>query len=120
PDLIIKDNFNNANTGADECGLFGDFYIANYAAVKKAVQTVVFKSHKPSDDRAAATWDLMCRADISDRMTLTVDEASLAAEDFFIDGISVECRVLNQDYDIVTFTPNLTPASYYGTDVFNP
>jgi hypothetical protein len=119
PDLIIKENFNNGNTGAEECGLFGDFYMANYADVRKAIQRVVFKSHRPGDARAAATWDLMCRADISDAIQLTVDEAGLADEAFFIDGIAIECRPLNPEFDLVTMTPNLTPASYYETDVFN-
>jgi hypothetical protein len=120
PDLIIKDNFNNANTGADECELFGEFYVTNYALPRKAVQRVAFKSMSSTDDRAAATWDLMCRADISDAIQLTIDEAGLADEAFFIDGLSVECRVLNPAFDLVTVMPNLTPASYYGTDVFNP
>jgi hypothetical protein len=119
-DLIIKDNFNNANTGYDECDLFGQFYVSNYAQVRKAIQNVVFKSHRLEDARATATWDLMCRADISDAINLTVDEAGLVDVPFFIDGISVECRPLNPDFDFVTVTPNLTPASYYGTDVFNP
>ena len=120
PDLIIKENFNNSNTGADECELFGDFYVTNYAEVRKAVQRTVFKSLHPDDARAAAIWDLMCRADISDVIELTIDEAELADEAFFIDGIAVECRPLGPDFDLVTVTPNLTPASYYGTDVFNP
>lgn len=117
-DLIIKENFNNLKTGAEECALFGEFYVRNYAQPRKAVQRITFKSHRPSDARAAATWDLMCRADISDAIDLTIDEAGLAAESFFIDGIAVECRPLNPDFDLVTVTPNLTPASYYGTDVF--
>jgi hypothetical protein len=120
PDLIIKENFNNSNTGADECGLFGDFYIANYATIRKAIQRVVLKSLRPDDTRAAATWDLMCRCDISDVINLTVAEADVADVPFFVDGIAVECRPLNPDFDLVTVTPNLTPASYYGTDVFNP
>jgi len=119
PDLIIKDNFNNANTGEDECGLFGDFYVANYAEPRKAVQNVVFKSHRPEDARAAATWALITKCDISDAIHLTIDEADLADEPFFVDGISVECRPLQPTLDMVTVTPNLTPASYYGTDVFN-
>jgi hypothetical protein len=119
-DLIIKEHKTNGNTGADECGLFGDFYIANYAEPRKAVQNVVFKSHRPTDDRAAATWALMTTCDISDAIHLTIDEADLADEAFFVDGISVECRPLQPTFDMVTVTPNLTPASYYGTDVFNP
>lgn len=113
-DLIIKDNFNNANTGADECELIGQWYVDNYSQIRKAVQSVVFRSAGPTDPRAAAVWALMTQADISDRLSLTVDEAQLADEAFFIDGISVECRVLNTGYDLVTVTPNLTPASYYG------
>lgn len=120
PDLIIKDNFNNANTAYAECDLFGQFYVSNYAQPRKAIQSVVFKSIKPDDSRAAATWDLMCRCDISDAIQLTVDEAQLADEAYFIDGVSVECRPARPDFDFVTVTPNLTPASYYGTDVFNP
>lgn len=121
-DLIIKDNFNNANTGAQECELFGQFYVTNYAQPRKAVQNVVFKSHHPSigDTRAAATWELMTQCDISDAIHLTIDEADLADEPFFVDGIGVECRPLQPTFDMVTVTPNLTPASYYGTDVFNP
>ena len=38
PDLIIKENFNNANTGAEECELFGEWYVDNYAEIRKAVQ----------------------------------------------------------------------------------
>ncbi len=119
PDLIIKKNFNNDNSAFTECGLFGDFYTSNYNLPRKAIQQVVFRSMNPEDARADANWDLMCRADISDAINLTVDEAQLADEPYFIDGISVECRVLNADFDDVTVTPNLTPASYYGTDVFN-
>ena len=120
PDLIIKENINNSNTGAEECELFGQFYIQNYAQPRKAIQTVTFKSLAPGDPRAAATWELMTMIDISDGLTLTVDEAGLADEEYFVDGLHVSCRVANEDYDLVEVTPNLTPASYYGTDVFNP
>jgi len=117
PDLILKDSY-TGTIGSDLCALFGQFYTTNYNQPRKAVQRVEFKSLRPYDRGASTTWDLMCRADISDAINLTVDEALLANEAFFIDGISVECRPANPDYDFVTITPNLTPASYYGTDVF--
>lgn len=121
PDLIIKENFNNSNTGAEECELYSEFYVTNYAEIRKAVQQVTFKTHHPGigDGRAAGTWALMTQADIADSISLTIDEADIA-ESFFIDGISVSCRPLQPTFDMVTVTPNLTPASYYGTDVFNP
>jgi hypothetical protein len=116
--LIIKDNFNNANTGADECELFGEFYVANYAEPRKNIERVSFRSVWPWDDRAGATWALMTRADISDVIHLWVDEAGLTDEQFFIEGISGECRVLNPDFDNVTVTPNLSPQAYYTDNVF--
>jgi hypothetical protein len=118
PDLIIKEHKTNGNSGADECELFAEFYIQNYAEPRKAVQNVVFKSMRPADSRAAATWELMTKCDISDAIHLTIDEADLDDEPFFVDGIAVECRPLNPDYDMVTVTPNLTPAAYYLEDVF--
>ncbi len=114
PDLIIRAHKTNGNTGSDECQVFGNFYVTNYSTARKAVQEVTFMSHGPTDTRAAATWDLMCRCDISDVINLTIDEASLADVAFFVDGITVECRVANPGYDMVTVTPNLTPADYYG------
>lgn len=118
PGLIIKANVNNANTGAQECGLFGDFYIANYAATHENIQKVSVKSIEPSDSRAAAAWALMCGIDISDALNLTVAEAGLSDVAYFVDGLSVSCRALNEDYDLVEVTPNLSPAAYYATDVF--
>jgi len=120
PDLILRSNINNSNTSADECELYGEFYIENYAVPRKAVQRVTFKSLAPGDPRAAKTWALMTGCDISDAINLTVDEAGLDDVPFFIDGVTVSCRVLNSGYDLVEVTPNLTPAAYYGTDVFNP
>lgn len=119
PGLLIKENINNSNTGAEECGLFGDFYIANYAEIHENIQRVTLKSLHPDDPRAAATWDAMCRMDISDGMNLTVSEAGFTDTPYFIDGLSVQCRALNPDFDHVEVTPNLTPAAYYATDVFS-
>ena len=74
---------------------------------------------RPDDSRAADVWALMVDCDVSDAINLTLDEAGLSDEPFFIDGISIECRTLNPDFDDVTLSPNLTPASYYDTDVFD-
>lgn len=113
PGLIIKENINNSNTGAEECALFGDFYVGNYSTVHENIQRVKLMSLAPSDARATATWDAMTRMDISDGVTLTVSEADLTAVDYFVDGLSVSCRYLNPEYDLVEVTPNLTPAAYY-------
>jgi hypothetical protein len=56
--------------------------------------------------------------DISDRINLSVADAGISDEEFFVEGISMQVRPLNPDYDYVSLTPNLTPASYYGTATF--
>jgi hypothetical protein len=88
--------------------------VDNYSQPRLSVQSVAIGGVAPGDSRAATTWDLCCRADVSDRLSLTIDEAGLGGTAFFIDGIRVECRVANPLYDHVTVTPNLTPADYYG------
>jgi hypothetical protein len=118
PGLIIKENVNNSNTGAEECGLFGDFYVANYASPLENIQRITLKSLAPSDTRATATWAAIVGMDISDAIQVTVDDADFEDVPYFIDGLSVSCRVLNPSYDMVEVTPNLTPAAYYTDNVF--
>lgn len=116
--LIIKRNKANGNHGIVECGLFGDYYIANYAEPRKNVERVTFKSMHPDWDGAGDTWALMTRADISDVIHLFIAEAGLSDAEFFIEGIQGECRVGAPAYDFVTVTPNLSPAAYYTDNVF--
>lgn len=118
--LIIKQEKSpGTRTGIEMCGLFGTFYVTNYASPKKNIQRVTFKSLEPGDSRAAATWELMTKCDVSDIIALTIDEAGIAAEDYFVEGMTITCRPLRDGLDYVEFTPNLSPASYYGTDVFS-
>lgn len=117
-DLIIARHKTNGNTGADECVLFGEYYVTNYAEPRKNVERITFKSLHPSDSRAADTWEIMTQMDISDVIHLWVGEADLADEEFFIEGINGSCRVGAPAYDFVTVTPNLSPAAYYTDNVF--
>ena len=118
-DLIVKEHKTNPSTGADECRLYADFYVANYAVPRKNVQRVTFYSLPPGEPRAEATWALMSRVDVSDIIALTIDEAGLVDEDYYVEGISLSCRRANPSYDMVTVIPNLTPSAYYTDNVFS-
>ena len=111
PDLIIKQlkPAVGTSTGAEECKLFADFYVANYAEPRLNVQRVKFMSVMPDDPVAAATWELMTRADISDIIALTIDEAGLAAEDFYIEGFHKELRPANNTVDMADHRGNDAP-----------
>jgi hypothetical protein len=115
PSIIIKENINNANTGRDECELFAEYYVTNYAEPRKNIERITFKSLDPDDplSRDTATWALMTRVDVSDFVHLFVDEAGLSDDEFIVEGVSGECRVGPPDFDFVTVTLNLSPAAYY-------
>lgn len=121
-DLIIKKlkTSEGTSTGAQQCKLFADFYVNNYAVPRLNVQRVKIMSVMPDDPVATATWAFMTRADISDIVALTIDEAGLAAEEFYIEGFHKELRPANNIVDMLTVTPNLTPTAYYTDDVFTP
>lgn len=118
PDLIVKGHQTNGNSGVDECSLYVQYFIGAYAEPRKNVERVSFKSLLPTDDRAAATWALMCGADISDMLHLFVAEAGLSDEEFYIEGVAGQCRVGSPDVDFVTVTYNLSPFSYFDTNPF--
>ena len=120
-DLILmrsSDEDTGPRTGAEECQLFAEFYVNNYSSADKNLRSCTFKSIHPDDDRAADTWDLMLRADISDIIALTVDEAGLSDVDYYIEGFQKTVQALNPDFDMVTVTPNLSPSAYYTDNVF--
>jgi hypothetical protein len=118
--LIIKEHKTNGNSGLEECELFAEYYVTNYADPRKNIERVTFKSLPPGEARAEDVWAIMCGMDISDVIHLFVDEAGMSDEEFFIEGISGSCRVGPPEYDFVTVTPNLSPAAYYTDNVFEP
>jgi hypothetical protein len=117
-DLIIKEHKTNPSTGQQECQLFAEFYVNNYAVPRKNVQRCTFRSVGLTETYADQTWALMLQADISDIIALTIDEADLADEDFYIEGFSKTVRVMSPEMDYVEVTPNLTPFAYYTDNVF--
>lgn len=117
-DLIIKEHKTNPSDSIEECQLFAQFYVNNYNVPRKNVQRVTFKSITETHTAATATWEVMLQADISDIIALTIDEAELVAEDFYIEGFSKTVRFMNPGMDYVEVTPNLTPYAYYTDNVF--
>lgn len=119
PDLILLEN-KDGNPADAECQLFCNYYIANYATAQRNIRAVTFKALRPDDVRAEYLWNLMTGIEISDRLTLTVADAGASAEDYFVEGLSIQVRALNPDHDYVEVTPNLSPAANFIEDVFNP
>lgn len=119
-DLIIKRHSNDGTTGQEQCQLYAEYMVKNYKDAQKTIRNVSFKSLWPHDYRAEATWDLLCRMDISDALNLSIDAGGVSNRDFFVEGLSKTVRVLQPEFDYVEVMPNLTPASRYAENVFGP
>lgn len=120
--LLIEAGVLTGNSANDECLAFANFVKANYAEPRNRITDIVFKSMHPDAEGAAANWDLLCRADISDLVDVTVrgpgdsDAAYIFnAESFFIEGVHEEAIPLTGDYAMVTLSLDLSPQAYFTT-----
>ena len=96
--------------------------MANFADPQTRVSQVVFRSIRPDDPRAPWVWRVLCEVEINDIIRLTVDHpggGGFAAEDFFVEGITYEVGPLNDEYDNVTLTLDVTPRANYNTNPFD-
>ncbi len=114
--LRIADSVLTGNTGAEECLLYGDYFVTVYADPQTRVNQLVFRSMAPEDSRAASLWNLMCNVDISDRIQLKCTNpggGGFNDDLFFVEGISYDVRPLQPSYADVTLTLDVSPAFYY-------
>lgn len=106
-------------TALQETRLFGVWYVDNYAQPRTRVDSLVFKSIRPSDYRAAATWNLICNVELTDLISLSLSGPGYSFnEAFFVEGINYEITPLDGVMASVTLTLNLSPQAYYASNPF--
>lgn len=113
--LLTQRHLSNGNTGADETVLFATYQVANYKTPSPRISRVQFRSHRDSDDRAAATWDLMCGVEIGDVLDIYTDWISGR---YFVEGLTLEVRELDGDIPFAVCDLDLSPAAFWETDPF--
>jgi hypothetical protein len=124
PDLIILSSDLTGNDGNAECQLYGTYYVTNYAQAQTRINGLTFRSLRPDDDRAAATWDLICGVEITDLIDVDISHPGGGgiADEFFVEGIRYELEPLVGDLDTgypdVTLTLDVSPRAYWATNVF--
>lgn len=114
--LRIADSVLTGNNANDECRLYGDYYVTVFNTPTTRVTRIVFRSMHPDDPRAPAVWALMCGIDISDRIKLKTTNpggGGWVDEFFFVEGITYDVQPLQPDYQNVTLTLDVSPASDY-------
>lgn len=119
--LLTEGGLTDGLDADDETLLFATYYVDNYAEARNRVTDIQFRSMRPSDPRAAANWALLCGAEISDLIDVTVGIAgggSFNAEPFFIEGMHEQATPLDPDYANVTLSLDLSPQAYFNTNPF--
>lgn len=119
--LLLETGFlGNPNRNAvEECLLMAQWKVDNYKSPRLRVESVVFKSLRPSDYRAGETWNLICEVDLSHLIDLNVTAEGVAIDEgFFVEGISYEIRPLVPEYAAVTLTLELSPQAYWSSNPF--
>jgi len=125
PELIIKSHVTGTPTGNDECILFGTYFVTNFADPRTRISGITFRSLRPEDPRADATWGLICGVEITDLVDLATSHPGGGGfnEEFYIEGIRYDISPLVKDLDTgypnVTLTLDVSPRAYWVTNLFD-
>lgn len=125
-DLRVLEHKTNGDTGAEQCEKVGDFYVTNYKDPRTRPRQATIKSLAPDDARAAKTWLLMSKVDISDvvHLKVTFPGGGGFDEDFYVEGVTESSRPggpftpIGDEYAIDEVTLDLSPTAYYNEDTF--
>ena len=113
-DLIIREGLTTGNSANVECQKFAEFFVHYLKNPQTRITSLMVKAIGPTDTRAASTWDVICKADISDIMRTTVGYPGGVGidSDNYIEGYVKRVRPLNPTHDYVEVEFNLTPTSW--------
>lgn len=123
-DLVILEGTTTGNTGNQECELYAQYIVENYRDPQNRIEQASFKSLRPTDDRAAATWALLTGVDLSDILDLEITHPGGGGfnSEHFIEAINYEIEPLVNDldtgYPAINLTLDLSPAVYWANSPF--
>lgn len=127
--LQTKIGLLDSSDALTETKRFATYIISNYAEPRDRVTRIAFRPMRPTDPRAAANFDLLCRADIADSLALTIDSpggGGFNLEPFFIEGVHEEVvgrlrdglNTGDEGYDDVTMSFDLSNRALFTTNPF--
>jgi hypothetical protein len=124
--LKVLEGTTTGNTDPiDECSLFAEYIISNYAQPQLRVNAFTIGTVHPDSQFADATWDMLTRCDISDSVEITIGlpgVSGISSVEFFIEGLQETYRPgpgsLDDTYPFVKLQADLSPAAYWATNPF--
>jgi len=102
-----------SDTGLDDTLKIATFWTTYYSEALTRIERVTFKSVRPTDPRAAATWGLLTGASISDQLNVSVGYpggTGIQDTNYYIEGRDMTITPLDPDFDMVELTLNVSPA----------
>lgn len=112
-DLLVLEGTTTGNTAKAECLYYGQQIVANLKDPLERVTSLVVKSLRSTDSRAAATWGVLTRADISDIMNVSVGYpggVGVQNVPYYVEGYTKTIRPLGPDFDMIEADYNVSPA----------
>ena len=106
-------------TGEDECKKFAYYIRDNYGTPKVRVGQLTIKSRNTSSVWAAATWNLICKIDISDIVHVKTTHSGGGGfdTDFYVEGIHYAARP-GPGVPYIELTLDVSPKGYYDVNPF--
>jgi hypothetical protein len=115
----------SGNNSMVETKLFAQYYRDNYKDPHQRVTRMVFKSARPGSLNADALWLHLCKAEISDLLTLKTTHPGGGGfnEDFYVEGIHYTCRPGTApggavSTPIVELALDVSPRAHYTSNPF--
>ena len=70
--LILKQGVTESNSALEECLVFAQYFVDEYATAANRVSTITFRSSPLGATGSAANWLLLSEVDINDRVAITI------------------------------------------------
>ncbi len=106
-------------TGEAECRKFANYIRDNYGSPKVRVGQLTIKSRNVTSVSAAATWNLICKIDISDIVHVKTTHTGGGGfnHDFYVEGIHYVARP-GPGVPYIELTLDVSPKGYYDVNPF--
>jgi len=109
------------NNSMVETKLFAQYYVDNYKTPAPRISRMVFKSRRPGNVHGAPLWNHLCKAEISDLLTLKTEHPGGGGFDdqFYVEGLHYSGRPGTPDYPIIELALDVSPRAHYTSNPFD-
>lgn len=121
PNLQIAEETTIGLTGKAYCQTLANYIVGNYAEPFPRIPNLTLGTEHPDGTFGPATWEMICEAQISDRVLVTIGHpggGGFSEEPYFIEGRSIDIRQGPAAHNMVKARFDLTPGAFYESNPF--